>query len=217
MNLTSVARRPASSGNADSLVIFLHGYGANGADLISLATVIETQLPNAAFASPDAPQECAGVPGGYQWFPLTHDESEMMAAQVAFFQAIDGLNSFIDEEAKRCWVSADRVVLFGFSQGTMMALHLAAARRRAVAGIVGFSGRLITEELIQDVSGDTPPILLVHGDRDEIIPYSNLESTEKALKAAGFSVHSHVSRDCGHGIAPDGLGAAIGFMKDKIG
>ena len=205
-------RREAASGTATSLVIFLHGYGADGADLLGLAAPLAEHLPDTLFIAPNAPQKSVVNPAGYQWFPIPGmDGSSEGEAAVAFGAASAALNGFLDHVAEDTGIGPERTVLVGFSQGTMISLHVAPRRKSPVAGVVGFSGRLLVPERLEAEATVRPPILLVHGDMDEVVPAASMPAAETALTAAGFSVATHVSRGIGHGIAPDGLGPGPGL------
>ncbi|WP_281825572.1 alpha/beta hydrolase [Jannaschia rubra] len=216
MTLKSERRGPEAP---KRLVIFLHGYGANGADLIGLADPLMPHLPGTAFAAPDAPEACAGAPFGFQWFPIPWiDGSSEEEAMAGMDRAVDDLNVWLDRTMKREGVTASETILFGFSQGTMMALHVAPRRMDAFAGIVAFSGRLLKPEFLAEEALNRPPVLLVHGDADEVVPVQSLPEAAEALEAAGFDrVYAHVMKGTGHGIAPDGLQVALAFMRDVFG
>ena len=206
--------RDAASGSADSLVILLHGYGADGNDLIGLADPLAPHLPNTRFMAPNAPERCVNNPFGFQWFPIPHmDGSSPQQATASMQTSVAKLNAFLDEAEAATGISPARTVLVGFSQGTMMSLHVAPRRATAFAGIVGFSGRLLLPETLASETVSRPPVLLVHGDADDLVPPSEMPAAEAALKAAGFEVATHLSRGIGHGIAPDGLGLALAFIK----
>ena len=180
-------RKEAVSGETRSVVVFLHGYGANGADLLGLADPLGEHLPDTLFVAPDAPEDCAGAPMGFQWFPIPwidgYSEEE---AERGMTSAVADLNAFLDALMVDEDVLPEQVVLFGFSQGTMMALHVAPRREDEVAGVVGFSGRLLApEDLVDDVVV-RPPILLVHGDADDVVPVQSLPEAADALQKAGF-------------------------------
>ena len=218
MTTLSGPMREAQSGDAQSLVIFLHGYGADGNDLIGIGDVLAEHLPNTMFMAPNAPQRSAMNPMGYQWFPIPwldgSSEEDMMAGIAA---AIDTLNGYLDQVEAETGIPAAQTALVGFSQGTMMSLHVGPRRPAPYAGIVGFSGRLMSPETLAAEAVSKPPILLVHGDQDEMVPPSSLPEAEKALSAAGFEVSTHVSPGVGHGIAPDGLGLALRFLQARLG
>ncbi len=215
----NAGRKEAISGQTRSIVVFLHGYGANGADLMGLADPLGEHLPDTLFVAPDAPEDCAGAPMGYQWFPIPWiDNSSEEEAERGMTSAVGDLNAFLDALMVDEDVLPEQVVLFGFSQGSMMALHVAPRREDAVAGIVAFSGRLLSPELLVDEVVVRPPILLVHGDADDVVPPQSLPEAAEALQVAGFEdVFAHVMKGTGHGIAPDGLSVALAFMRDKLG
>lgn len=202
---------------ATSVVVLLHGYGADGADLLGLADPLSPHLPGTAFYAPDAPEPCANNPMGRQWFPVPWlDGSTQDQARDSMVRSVDDLNAFLDEVLAREGLGADRMVLVGFSQGTMMALHVAPRRAAQVAGVVGFSGRLLVPELLHEATVK-PPILLVHGDQDQMVPFADMGLAGDALLGAGFTVYSHVMKNTGHGISPDGLGVALSFVREVLG
>lgn len=210
-------RRGAAAGQAKSLVVFLHGYGADGADLLGLADALGPHLPGAAFVAPDAPERCANNPFGYQWFPIPWlDGSSEAQAEAAMIAAMADLDAFLDARLAAERLAAAQLALVGFSQGTMMALAVAPRRAAACACVVGFSGRLIAPERLKEEIVSRPPVLLIHGDADEMVPVAALPQAADALAAAGLETYTHLSRGMGHGIAPDGLGAALGFLKDRL-
>ena len=195
-------RLAPKSGKADSLVVFLHGYGADGNDLIDLGQQWQNWLPNAAFVSPHAPEPCGMSPMGRQWFPLTmRDPSERWRGVVG---ARPTLDAFLDDELQRHNLTPDRLALVGFSQGTMMALHTGLRRSCSPAAILGYSGVLVGPEHLEEATGK-PNILLVHGDRDEVIPLDALFMSTNALGEAEIACQWHLSFGIGHGIDGGGL------------
>lgn len=212
-------RKEPKSGFTRSVVVFLHGYGANGADLLGLADPLADHLPDTLFIAPDAPENCAGSPMGYQWFPIPWiDGSSEEEAERGMVQAAEDLNAFLDAVLVDEDLLAEQMVLFGFSQGTMMSLHVAPRREDEIAGIVAFSGRLMSPDLLKDEAISKPSILLVHGDQDDVVPVQSLPEAAEALDEAGFKeVYAHIMKGTAHGIAPDGLSVALAFMRDKLG
>jgi len=212
-------RKGPHSGLTRSVVVLLHGYGANGADLLGLADVLGEHLPDTLFVAPDAPETIPMMPTGYQWFPIPWiDGSSEVEAERGLLAAADDLNAFLDALMVDEDVLPEQVVLFGFSQGTMMALQVAPRREDEVAGIVAFSGRLMRPELLVEEAVSRPPVLLIHGDADDVVPPSSLPEAAEALQAAGWKdVYAHVMKGTAHGIAPDGLQVALAFMRDKLG
>jgi len=206
-------RKASKSGEVGSVVIFLHGYGADGSDLLGLADPLAEHLPDTVFYAPNAPERCIGNPMGYQWFPIPWiDGSSEEEAETGMLAAADDLNGYLDSVMVDEDVLPEQVVVLGFSQGTMMALHVLPRREDPVAGIVGISGRLLRPELLADEVVSKPPVLLIHGDQDEVVPPISMPEAGDALQEAGFDVFGHVMKGTGHGIAPDGLGVALSFI-----
>ncbi len=214
----TAGRKAPHSGDVRSVVVFVHGYGANGADLLGLADVLGEHLPDTLFVAPDAPEAIPGMPNGFQWFPIPWlDGSSEEEAARGMAAAVDDFNAFLDALMVDEDVLPEQVVLFGFSQGTMMSLHVAPRREDAVAGVVAFSGRLLQPELLADEVQVRPPVLLIHGDADDVVPPQSLPQAAEALQEAGWQdVYAHVMKGTGHGIAPDGLSVALAFMRDKL-
>jgi len=202
---------PPASGRAPrSIVILLHGYGSNGDDLIGLVPYWRDALPDTVFLSPNAPQPCPGVPGGRQWWPLTSFSPEARAAGVR--EAAPVLDAFIDSQLAAYGLAEDRLALVGFSQGTMVALHVGPRRERQLAGVVGYSGMLADPASLAAEARSRPPVLLVHGDADPMVPVAALPQATAALEAAGFDVAAHVSRGLGHSIDEAGLRLGEQFL-----
>lgn len=199
-------RLPPASGTVPrKLVIFLHGFGADGNDLIAIGQQWREVLPDCAFVAPHAPQPCAmqGAGAGRQWFPLTFRDPDEYWRGVS--QAGPGLDRFIDRERDRYGLRDCDVALVGFSQGTMMALHVGLRRAERLGAIVGFSGALAGGENLEKDITQKPPLLLVHGDRDEVIPIHMLFMALQSLSAVEAPVEFHISHGIGHGIDPDGI------------
>ena len=211
-------RKEPQSGKTKSVLVFLHGYGANGADLLGLSDVLGEHFPDTLFVSPNAPESCPGAPLGYQWFPIPWlDGSNEEVAQRSMEAAVNDLNSFLDALIVDEDILPEQLALFGFSQGTMMSLHVGPRREDMIAGIVGFSGRLLEPDLLIDEVRNKPPVLLLHGDQDEVVPPNSLSEAAVGLEKAGFKeVFAHVMKGTGHGIAPDGLSVALAFLRDKL-
>ncbi len=210
-------RRAAKSGQARSMVVFLHGYGADGADLLGLADPLAPHLPGTVFVAPDAPEPCAGNPFGRQWFPIPWlDGSTEAAAAEGMERAAADLDAFLDARLADEGLAPHQLALFGFSQGTMMALHVAPRRADPLAGIVAFSGRLLGPERLAAEARVKPPVLLVHGDADQMVPFEEMGRAGRALTEAGFATYGHVMKGTGHGIAPDGLSVALAFLKENL-
>lgn len=213
--LTS-ARKGPTLGQARSMVVFVHGYGADGADLLGLADPLGPHLPGTVFYSPDAPEPCNGAPMGRQWFSIPWlDGSSEETARQGLLAAADDLNAFLDEKLVEEGLMPEALALVGFSQGAMMSLHIAPRRSPAIAGMVGISGRLLSPELLYEAVAK-PPVLLIHGDQDPVVPFEDMGLAGDALVAAGFETYGHVMKGTGHGIAPDGLSVALSFLVERL-
>ena len=211
-------RRGSTSGEDSSVVLFLHGYGADGADLLGLAEPLAPHLPDTVFVAVDAPERSMANPAGFQWFPIPWiDGSTDAAAAEGMRRSARALDGFIDKVLADEGLSPDRLVLVGFSQGTMMSLHVAPRRADPVAGIVGFSGRLMVPETLASEALSRPPVVLIHGDADDVVPFAEMQVAGEALQEAGFTVYGHVMQGTAHGIAPDGLSVALSFIRDVLG
>lgn len=205
---------PAAGGAARQLVLLLHGYGADGNDLIDLGRHWGLVLPDAAFLSPHAPDRFPG-PFGRQWFPLDREDPD--ARRRGASAAAPWLDRLIDAELAALGIDASRLALMGFSQGAMMALHVGPRRAQRIAGILGYSGLLIAPERLAAEARHRPPVLLVHGEADPVVPFEAMGQAESALKTAGFEVEAYPRPGLPHGI--DGIGLALGgrFLKRVFG
>lgn len=209
-------RLPPRSGKAKQLVVFLHGYGADGNDLIDIGREWQSALPDAAFVSPHAPEPCGGAPYGRQWFPLTFRDPDERWRGVQ--SALPVLNAFLDAELQKNDLPADALALVGFSQGTMMSLHVGLRRAIAPAGIVAYSGVLVAPEgpgpaAMKGEVTSRPPVFLVHGDQDQVIPPEALFFSFQGLATLEVPATFHVSRGIGHGIDSDGMRFGAEFLK----
>jgi len=210
---------PRAGGAARQLVVFLHGYGADGNDLIEIGRAWQPLMPHAAFVSPHALEPCGQAPMGRQWFPLTFRDPDERWRGVN--KAAPILEAFLDAELKRRSLPPSSVALVGFSQGTMMALHVGLRRSIAPLAIVGYSGLLVvpSEGDVTKVAPEIrsrPPILLVHGDRDDLIPVEALFLASSGLAALEIPVEWHLSAGIGHGIDQEGLRHGGEFLSRAI-
>ena len=201
---------PASGGPPRSIVILAPGYGSNGEDLIGLAPYWRQALPDTLFIAPNAPEPCPDAPGGYQWWPVWSTDRRLGVRHAA-----PTMDAFIDAELARHGLGEDRLALVGFSQGTMLSLYVGPRRTRQIAGVVGYSGMMVEgdeEELLT-----RPPVLLVHGDEDPMIPVAAFHRAEAALERLGFPLASHVSSGLGHSIDLEGLRLGGAFLLRVLG
>jgi phospholipase/carboxylesterase len=212
--LTGPSRAPLAGGKPSRLVILLHGLGADGNDLIGLQQYWGRLVPDAEFISPNAPFPCDMAPYGYQWFSVQDRTPQTVLAGVR--AAAPLLDGFIDEELQKRGFDESDAALIGFSQGTMMALYVGLRRAKPLAGILGYSGRLIAPELLASELRSRPPVLLVHGTDDPLVPFDSLAHAEAALKGAGVPVETLACVGVEHSIDPEGLQRGGAFLRQVL-
>jgi phospholipase/carboxylesterase len=200
--VNGASRQPLSGMRPKQMILLLHGYGSNGADLISLAPTWQQALPDALFIAPNAPQRC-GMGQGFQWWGLRAFTPQALAAGAA--TAAPAIDAFIDRKLDQYGLQEADLAIVGFSQGTMMALHVGLRRERPVAAIVGYSGMLTGAAQLSNELRSKPSVLLVHGSADPVVPVAALHAAETELKQLGVTVTSHVSNGLGHSVDPDGI------------
>lgn len=206
---------PATGRPPRQVVLLLHGVGADGNDLIGLAPFFQQVLPEAAFFSPNAPEPYDMAPFGHQWFSIRDFGPAARLKGVAAAAPI--LNHYIDHLLAIFGLAEENMALIGFSQGTMMSLYVGLRRARPLAGIVGYSGMLVGPDLLASEIRSRPPVLLVHGDADGILPVESLPQAEKALKANNVPVEAHVRPGLAHGIDEEGIRLGQEFLKARFG
>ncbi|MEW5421529.1 alpha/beta hydrolase [Amorphus sp. 3PC139-8] len=208
------APRLEPEGPVRGLVVLIHGYGADGSDLIALGEAFAPALPGVAFVAPNAPEPCAAMPIGRQWFALTmRDPSEYWRGVSA---AGPGLDRFIDGELERYGLTDDRLALVGFSQGAMMALYVGFRRAERIAGLIGYSGLLAGPEHLARDLRHRFPVLLVHGDSDDVVPVKHSLQANERLRELNVPVTCHVEPGLGHAIGPVGLEMGRSFLAEVL-
>lgn len=216
-------------GPATSVVVFLHGYGASGDDLIDFSAYFTGNLPDTAFYAPDAPEPCEITPFGFQWFSLDAFDPDLLRRDPrtlprALEDLAEGaasaaplLNDYLSAIMERHGIGPERLAVVGFSQGTMMALEVVLRREVAIAALVGFSGALAGASRLSTGIRCRPPVLLIHGDADEMVPYGAMSLANHALAGSGVDVRTHTCRGLGHGIDDHGLFVARDFIFHRFG
>lgn len=212
--LTGPRVAPPAGAKAGYLLVLLHGVGADGNDLIALAPYYRAALPDALVVAPNAPEPFDMAPFGYQWFSIRDLEAAPRADGVR--RAAPVLDAFIDAELGRLGLGDDKLILCGFSQGAMMALHVGLRRKAPLAALISHSGMLIGPERLAAEIRSRPPVLLTHGAEDDVVPPAALPAAEAGLKAAGVPVRSLLVPGLGHGIDETTLRAAVRFLADVV-
>lgn len=203
------------SGQTRKLVILLHGRGADGNDLIGLAPYFAQSLPDALFVSPNAPYPCSGMPFGREWFSLEVRTPESMLEGARLSHPM--IDAYIDQQLAETQLTENDVALVGFSQGTMMSLFTGPRREKQVAGILGFSGRLIGPDIVKAETRTQPPVVLINGDQDELIDVSCQAEAIASLEAANIGVEAYVRPGLGHSIDQEGISIGVEFLNRVLG
>ena len=215
MTLDGPRHPPVAGAGLARIVLLLHGSGADGDDLIGLAPAWAPTMPDTLFVAPHAPFPCEGAPSGRQWFGIYgRDDAMRLAGLRAAAAIVDGL---IDDLLAETSLPPAALTLAGFSQGTMLALHVGPRRAERLAGILGYSGRLLAPELLGEEVQSRPPVALIHGERDDLVPYASMAEAAAALERAGFTVETQGRPGLGHGIDPAGIQAGLAFMTQLPG
>lgn len=205
---------PLAGGPPRQLVVLLHGVGADGEDLIGLAPMLAEVLPHAAFIAPNAPEPCDMAPFGYQWFSLLDRHPEALLAGV---RGVAGrLDGFLDDLLAQHALNDSDLALVGFSQGTMTALHVALRRAQPPAALLGYSGALLGPDVLRQELRARPPVYLIHGEADDVVPFPALHAAVAALAAAEVPVRWSVCRGLGHGIDPEMVRHGAAFLQTAL-
>lgn len=212
--LSGSSAPPAAGGPPRQLIVMLHGVGADGADLINLSQTMGQALPHARFVAPNGPEPCDMAPMGYQWFSLQDRNPTTMLAGIE--RAAPLVNAFIDAELERDGLADHQLALLGFSQGTMMSLYMAPRRSKAMAGVLGYSGALLGGDTLAGEAASKPPVFLVHGDADQVVPVQALHGAVAGLQAAEIPVQWTVRPGLPHGIDSEGMAHGSAFLANAF-
>lgn len=206
--------KPSNGGKPDSVVLLLHGYGDSGRGLIGLADAWRDGLPGTEFRAPNAPYQCEEYPHGYQWFSLRDRSHDVMYAGIR--AAAKLIDEYIGEVVAERTLPPSKIALVGFSQGTMISLYVAPRRAESLAGVVGYSGSLLGADDLMEQKKSAPPMLLVHGRRDEVVPFPSMIKAEECLRNAKIPVSTLVRPDLAHSIDDVGLAEGLKFLQASI-
>lgn len=218
MSITNFYQYGPDRKDVKHLVIMLHGVGSNGQDLISLAPIFSMGLEDVAFLSPDAPFVCDMVPPGYpnafQWFSLQDRDPHVMLSGVQ--DSLPLVEQFIEQRLEEYDVPASKLVLLGFSQGTMTSLHVAPRLKEEVAGVLGYSGALLWDVKANADDLQKMPIHLIHGEADDVVPVDARMQAQDTLEKSGFSVSGHTTPGLAHSIDQAGIESGLAFLQKVL-
>lgn len=214
--LSGPALAPANDEPANKLVILLHGYGSDGQDLIGLGQYWAKDFPHVGFYAPNGPQRCGANPMGYEWFPLNVERIGGDYSRGAE-SAHPAIRDYVLARTEEAGLALSDVILGGFSQGAMMALYTGLRFETPLAGILAFSGGLVAGEKVGDAIKSSPPVCLVHGELDEVVPIAASVDAAAKLEAENIEVSFNRSPETAHGIALDGLEFAAAFLSKQLG
>lgn len=212
--MNGASLQPLSGGAPKQIILLLHGYGSTGADLISLAPHWQSRLPDALFLAPNAPQRLERLAAGYQWWPLSTFTPRALAAGAA--SAAPAIDTFVDRKLNQYGLNEAHLAIVGFSQGTMMALHVGLRRPQQIAAIVGYSGMLTGVDELANLPITRPPVMLIHGSADPVIPVAALNAAKNELEHFGIKVTTHISNGVGHSVDPVGLRLGMEFATQAL-
>ena len=213
-SLNTIILEPLSKAKPKNAVILCHGYGGDGKDISILASYWKAHLPETIFICPDAPERCAVSPTGFQWFDLmdqTNDEilTKSLVAEIK-------LNKLIDEIKAEYDISADKIILCGFSQGCMISLQTGLKREDKINSIIGYSGKIIDTKHVENNIKARPDIILMHGDKDEVVPVSFFLEAKELFNRINYKIQTKIFQNCEHRIPQEGSSLGLEFIKKKL-
>ena len=212
--LNSIIIKPEKEADINNAVILLHGYGGNGEDISMLSYNWKRHMPNTVFISPNGHEQCSINPSGYQWFDLTNDNPEYVLEQS--FKAEKKIHQFLKEVKEEFNFDNDKICLSGFSQGCMMAINVGLTLEKNFNCIVGFSGKIINPDDLKIRKRNSTNILLIHGDKDDIVSPTHLLEAKDFLLRERVSVESHLIKNCGHNIPIQASSIALEYILKKF-
>ncbi|MGB0181409.1 MAG: alpha/beta hydrolase [Candidatus Puniceispirillales bacterium] len=195
------------------LIVLLHGWGADGSDLIDLAPHLSARFPHAVICAPDGPEPCTANPMGRQWFDLGVDATQIDEGPS---RAFPGLQKLLQALMEQFHISASQLAVAGFSQGGMMALYSGVRLTEAPGAIISIAGALLAPNQMAQALTAKPPVLLVHGKDDQVVPFQAMDMAKMVLESNGISVETLACEGVGHGISDDGLNRLITFIEDHL-
>ena len=213
-SLNTTIIKPVSNQNPKSAVILCHGYGGDGKDISILANYWKNYLPDTIFLCPDAPEKCEVSDSGFQWFDLVTQNKDQILTKS--FVAEIKLNKFIDDVKKKYNLNANNINLAGFSQGCMIALQTGLKRSDAINSILGYSGKIIDQSYLKKNINARPDIMLMHGDKDQVVPVNFLLEAKDFFNANNYKIQTKIFKNCEHRIPQEGSSLGLEFIKKNL-
>jgi phospholipase/carboxylesterase len=210
-SLNTIILEPLSKGKPKNAVILCHGYGGDGQDISILANYWKTYLPDTIFICPDAPERCAASPSGYQWFDLMDQTPEQILSKSLV--AENKLNKLIEEVKEKNNLSANQIIIGGFSQGCMISLQTGIKRKDKINSIIGYSGRIINIEHLGKNIISRPNIILMHGDLDQVVGVESFLEARDFFGKNNYNIESKIFKNCEHRIPTEGSSLGLQFIK----
>ena len=213
-SLNTIILEPLSKEKPKNAVVLCHGYGGDGKDISILAGYWKSYLPYTIFICPDAPEKCDASPSGFQWFDLIDQTPEQILSKslVAEFK----LNKLIDEVKEKNNLSADQIVVGGFSQGCMISLQTGIKRKDKINSIIGYSGKIIDTEHLGKNIVSKPNIILMHGDIDQVVPIDGLLEAKDFFIKNNYEIETKIFKNCEHRIPTEGSSLGLQFIKKHL-
>lgn len=213
-SLKTTILNPLSKEKPKNAVILCHGYGGDGKDISLLANYWQTFLPETIFICPDAPEKCKVSSTGYQWFDLMDQAPDQILAKSLLAEM--KLNTLIDEVKKKNEISANEIALGGFSQGCMISLQTGIKRKDKINCILGYSGKIIDLNHLEKNINSRPEIILMHGDKDEVVPISSLLEAKDFFNKKNYQIETKIFKGCEHRIPTEGTSLGLKFIKRNL-
>ena len=213
-SLNTIILEPLSKEKPKSAVILCHGYGGDGNDISILANYWRAHLPNTIFVCPDAPEKCAASPSGFQWFDLMDQTPEQVLSKSLVAES--KLNKLLNEVKEKNNLLSNQIAIGGFSQGCMISLQTGIKRKDKVNSIIGYSGRIIDKEHLGKNIVSRPNIVLMHGEKDQIVPLDSLLEARDFFNKSNYKIESHIFKNCEHHIPSEGSSLGLQFIKKHL-
>ncbi len=200
-------------GMADSLCVMLHGFGADGADMIDVAAEMANYLPRTHFVAPNGPEYCLTAPGFFQWYGA---EGGSEAADVAVEHLAPRINRYCDMQLERLGLTNENLIMMGFSQGGGVMLETALRRESPCAAVLIYTGSLRNADRLDEVVKSRPPIMMIHGDEDDVVPPARVTEAVMALGEKDVLCAHHFCIGLGHSLNEEGAMMGAMFAADAL-